>query len=208
MIKKAITFEDFDGKTVTEDHYFHLSKSELIAMELSEEGGMAAKLEGIVKGNNGAHIINTFNEIIRASYGQRDPVNASKFFKSTKIRDEFMSSLAFDALFQELMTDAQAAANFVNGLVPKDLADSDAVQRAFAEVGLTPEGRQLVPPSGTPSSSFEEDEVSGLKMPRTENGELLPWAFREPTSKELTSMTREQMQDAFVRKGSGWTPPV
>lgn len=122
MIKQSIVFEDFDGKEVTEDHYFHLSKAELIEMELTEEGGMVKKLETIVKSGDAKKIIATFKEIISASYGQRDPVNATKFVKSAKISEEFMGSLAFDAFFSQLMTDPVFASSFVNGVVPKDLA--------------------------------------------------------------------------------------
>ncbi len=41
MLKKTITYEDFDGNQVTEDHFFHLSKADLVEMEVSQKGGMS-----------------------------------------------------------------------------------------------------------------------------------------------------------------------
>jgi len=85
MIKKEITFTNFNDEEVTEEHYFHLSKSELIDMELETEGGLSTKLAAIVEGADVKEILQTFRDIIAKSYGQRDPVNASKFFKSPRI---------------------------------------------------------------------------------------------------------------------------
>ena len=75
MIKQTITYTDFDDNTVSEDHYFHLSKSEIIEMELSVDGGLAARLTRIGNDANGAEILATFKMIIAKSYGQRDPAN-------------------------------------------------------------------------------------------------------------------------------------
>ena len=52
MLTKKITYEDFDGNQVTEECQFHLTKSELMKMELSEAGGMYATLEKMVQENN------------------------------------------------------------------------------------------------------------------------------------------------------------
>ena len=207
MIKKVIKFQDFDGNEVTEEHYFHLSKAELIEMELAEEGGMAAKLEAIVEANSGAQIIKTFKDMISASYGLRDPTNPTRFTKDPKVTLDFMTSLAFDALFQELLTDPMAAAVFANGLVPSDLADNDVVKKAFAEANLPiPVEASVGMKSGMIPAPYriEEDKHSGLKRPRDEKDVLLPWAFREPTRREAELMTKEQLQDVFVRRGSGW----
>ena len=40
MLKKTITYTDFDDNERTEDFYFHLSKAEIAEMELSENGGL------------------------------------------------------------------------------------------------------------------------------------------------------------------------
>ena len=50
MLKKTITYEDFNGETVSEDFFFHLSKAELVELEMSHTGGLSASLERIIAG--------------------------------------------------------------------------------------------------------------------------------------------------------------
>ena len=49
--------------------------------------------------------------------------------------------------------------------------------------------------------------MSGLKNPRTKAGELVPWAFRNPTSREQTIMSKAQLVDAMSRQTTGWLAP-
>ena len=48
MLKKTITYTDYNGMERTEDFYFNLSKAELMEMEMSTTGGMEAYVEKIV----------------------------------------------------------------------------------------------------------------------------------------------------------------
>jgi hypothetical protein len=221
MIKKAISFMNFDDEQVVEEHYFHLSKIELIDM-IAEDEDLGEKLEAIAKSGDTAKIMSTFRDIIGKAYGQRDPVNASKFFKSAKITDEFMGSLAFDALFSELLTDATAAAQFIMGIVPKDLANMEEMTDAITSAGL-PDPNGLDKAGAWPRTitdakleSYGPDimtperavVVSGLKMPRDAHNKFLPWALRKPTDQELTAMTKAQLLDVMRRSASGWEPPI
>ena len=120
MLKKTITFEDFNGKTITEDFYFHLSKSELVELEMSEKDGLAETLKQIVVTNDGRRIIDAFKSIILAAYGIKSD-DGRRFIKSEHLREEFAQTEAYSVLFIELATDAGAAAAFVNGVVPASL---------------------------------------------------------------------------------------
>lgn len=125
MLKKPITYKSFDGETVTEDFYFHLSKSELTEMELSQKGGMESWLKQIVADEDGAAIVYEFKKILLASVGRKTP-DGRRFLKSQEIRNDFAASPAFDTLFMELVTDAQKAAQFMNGVMPEGLANITA----------------------------------------------------------------------------------
>jgi hypothetical protein len=200
MLKQTVTYEDFDEQQVTETLYFHLSKSELIDMENSVEGGMAAKLERIGNSNNGAQIMGGFNDLILAAYSQRDPVNATKFYKSDKMREEFSGSLAYDALLTALVTDSSVAAKFVNGLLPKDLMDGSFAAKAKAEGSLQ---KVQLPPD--PNGLDEDGSWPTAKRvlpPGHVPIEQTDWADREPTQKELIAMTREQLHEVYARKSS------
>lgn len=123
MLKKTITYNDLDGKTITEDFYFNLSKSEITKMELLQgEGGLSGYLKRIVEANDGAKIMSTFEEIISKSYGLRGADN-KRFEKSPEISKHFMQTGAYDQLFMELVTDADASSAFVRAIVPESLAD-------------------------------------------------------------------------------------
>src|SRR3954451_16257566 len=102
MLKKTITFEDLDGNQVTEEHYFHLSKADLIEMEVSRDGGMQACLQKVVSSENGKEIIEAFKYLVRESYGERTP--EGRFVKNAQRTEEFMSSEAYSEFFMSLVT--------------------------------------------------------------------------------------------------------
>jgi hypothetical protein len=120
LLKKTIEYEDFNGEKVTEEHYFHLSKAELVEMEMQHKGGMHDYLQNIVASEDGRAIIAEFKRLILQSFGERS-VDGRRFIKSQELRDWFESSEAYSTLFMELCTDAEKAAEFINGIVPKDL---------------------------------------------------------------------------------------
>ena len=117
MLKKTITYEDYDGNKRTEDFYFNLSKAEIMEMELSVSGGMTQMLNRIVAERDGEKIIKTFKEIILKAYGEKSP-DGKRFIKSEELSTAFSQTEAFSQLFMELATDADAAAKFVNGIIP------------------------------------------------------------------------------------------
>lgn len=118
MLKKTIEYVDYDGNKRTEDFYFNLTKAELAEMELSVEGGLVKKIEGIVKAQDGGKIISLFQEIIKKAYGVKSP-DGKRFMKSEEIFNEFAQTEAYSILFMEIATDADAGAAFVNGIIPK-----------------------------------------------------------------------------------------
>lgn len=131
MFKKTITFQDYNGDTVTQDHYFHLDKSELLEMELVEN--MSDKLMRLQETTDSAEIVKTFKHFIEASYGRRVD-NGRRFSKSPEFFQEFRETGAYSALFVELATDAGAGAAFVSGLMPMDLQEQ--VKAASENAGV------------------------------------------------------------------------
>ena len=62
-------------------------------------------------------IIETFKDIILRAYGEKSP-DGRRFIKNQEVRDAFAQTEAYSNLFMELATDAKAASEFVNGIVP------------------------------------------------------------------------------------------
>lgn len=117
MLKKSITYTDYNGVERTEDFYFNLSKAEVMEMELSTSGGLAEMITRIVAAQDAPAIIKVFKDLVLKSYGVKSP-DGRRFEKSDELRDEFAQTEAYSQLFMELATDADAAAKFVNGIVP------------------------------------------------------------------------------------------
>lgn len=142
MLKKSITYEDYNGETVTEDFFFHLSKAELVELEMSHEGGLSEAMKKIVAAEDGKSIIAEFKNIILTAYGVRSE-DGRRFIKNQQLREEFESTEAYSTLFMELVTDADAASEFINGIVPQGLAEEAAKvvdrDRALAPVPDAPE---------------------------------------------------------------------
>lgn len=122
MLKKNIEFEDFNGNIRKEDHYFNLTKSEIMKMEMSTKGGMTEMINNIIASQDTPAILKIFEDLVAASYGRKS-LDGREFEKSEEIFNKFKSSNAYDKLFMELISDPKKAADFFNGLVPKDLAE-------------------------------------------------------------------------------------
>jgi hypothetical protein len=117
MLKKTITYTDYNGVERTGDFYFNLTEAEVVEMEVGINGGYAEMLERIVKAKDGATIMKEFKEFITRSYGIKSP-DGIRFEKSKEISEAFMQTEAYSVLFMELCTNAEAAAAFVNGILP------------------------------------------------------------------------------------------
>lgn len=118
MLKKTITYEDFDGNQRTEDFYFNLTKAEIIEMEVSVDGGLSEALKKIVEEGDKKRIIEVLKDIIIKAYGVKSQ-DGTKFIKNDKLREEFVNSAAYSEIFMELATNESAAVAFVNGIIPK-----------------------------------------------------------------------------------------
>lgn len=117
MLKKTVTYVDYNGVERTEDFYFNLSKAEVTEMELSVEGGFSKMLEEIVKSNDNARIIELFKEMVLKAYGEKS-ADGRRFVKSKELAEAFSQTEAYSEIFMELALDEKAAAAFVNGIMP------------------------------------------------------------------------------------------
>ena len=133
MIKKTITYEDYNGVERTENFYFNLNKAEVLEMEMGTEGGMAESIQKIIDAKDAPAIIRVFKDLVLKAYGVKSD-DGRRFMKTkpdgTRYADDFSETEAYSQIFMELATDADAAAKFVNGIVPADLAQKAALPNA------------------------------------------------------------------------------
>lgn len=126
MIKETITYEDYNGMTRTEDHYFNLSEAELVDMEMSMNGGLSEMVQRIVASNDNVELYKIFKDVILKSYGQKS-LDGKKFIKiderGRKLVDDFVQTEAYSQFLMSIVTNADKAAAFINGVMPKKLME-------------------------------------------------------------------------------------
>lgn len=125
MLKKTITYKDYNGNERTEDFFFNLSKAEVVEMELGVAGGLTQMVNRIVSAQDGAQIIKTFKEIILKAYGEISP-DGKRFVKSPELSTAFSQTEAYTNLFMELATNHDAASAFINAIVPQEEGPAEA----------------------------------------------------------------------------------
>lgn len=141
MLKKLIKYTDYDGRERSENFYFYMSKAELMEMELGTVGGMQNLIQLIIDKQDIPKIMEAFKTIILKAYGEKSP-DGRRFIKSKELSEAFSQTEAYSNLYMELITDADAAAVFINGIVPEDVAmaaearrrEVEKAEEAFSEI--------------------------------------------------------------------------
>lgn len=135
MIKKTITYTDYDGNKRTEDFLFNLNQAEIAKMELGTAGGITRMIEQLVQEQDGKRIVEIFEELICNAYGVKSP-NGKRFVKNKELTEAFMQTEAYSDLFMELMGNPDSAASFFAGVlnVPNEVPVKPADSTTFAPV--------------------------------------------------------------------------
>lgn len=122
MLKKVIKYTDYNGVEREEEKYFNFNKAELMEMELTTVGGLSGLIDKIINTKDYPSLVKMFKGLILDSYGEKS-ADGVQFEKSESIRKRFEQSEAYSELFMELATNSESAANFIKGIIPKDLRD-------------------------------------------------------------------------------------
>lgn len=121
MLEKTITFTDYNGVERTETFSFNLTEAELTEMELTVEGGFSGLVKRITDAKDVPSLIKIFKDLILRSYGVVSP-DGRRFIKSDELKTDFSQTEAYSKLFMELATNDVAASDFINGIVPSNIA--------------------------------------------------------------------------------------
>ena len=124
MLKKTVTYEDYNGDNQTEDFYFNLTKVECMELEFGFGSGetLSGSIKTLINANDMATVISTIKKILLTAYGVKSP-DGKRFVKNDEIREAFEQSPAFEQIYWELVTDAEKAADFISGIVPSAIRD-------------------------------------------------------------------------------------
>lgn len=121
MLKKTITYTDYNGESRTEDFYFNMTKAEIVEMEMSVNGGMSEFMKKVASTQDAPTLMSLFKDLVLRAYGEKS-LDGKRFIKNDQLREEFSQTEAYSELFMELAFNAEKAAEFVNGIIPQDVA--------------------------------------------------------------------------------------
>lgn len=170
MLKQTITYRDLEGQQVTEDFYFHMNKAEMVKLFIyNNADDPEAWLTEITTSKNGQVIVDTFENIVRMAYGVKDE-NGKRFKKGEQVWLDFYESDAYSEFFVRLVTNANFAAEFVNGIMPADLR-----AEASAEIG-----------------ELSKKPVEDVELPVRDYSTL--------TQEEIIALPREELVEAFRQR--------
>lgn len=127
MLKKTITYTDYNDVERTEDFYFNISKAELAEMEMGTTGGFSEMIERVIAAQDVPSLVKIFKDIILKAYGEKS-LDGKRFVKSEELSTAFSQTEAYSNLYMELATDADAATAFVNGILPALPKEQDKPQ--------------------------------------------------------------------------------
>ena len=138
MLKKTMTYEDFDGNNRTEDFYFNLTKAECAELEFGVDGGLTEMLKKIIAEKSTPRMIELIKKIILMAYGVKSP-DGKRFIKNDQLREEFAQTNAYSDLFMQLAFDDGECTKFMNGIIPNISPEARAqaeeeVKKMFPEI--------------------------------------------------------------------------
>ena len=134
MIKRTINYVDFDGNNRTEDAYFNMTRTELMEFSFTMPGEVADAVEKhdredpekvatkLMEKMGSSGIFNFVKDLVFKSYGKKSE-DGRRFIKSEEMSIEFTQTLAYDEFIIDLFSDDKKATEFINGIIPADLAD-------------------------------------------------------------------------------------
>lgn len=181
MLKKTITYQDWDGNSVTEDFYFNINEAELIELEVSlgKKGFMETVKEAINAETNDV-VVDAFKRLIRLSIGKRD---GKLFVKNDEITNEFMQTNAYPALFMELVTNASSGAAFVNGIMPQTLVDKAASDKNQLVMDMQAKTEEMKLPEAIPAVPVSQENLENVE------------AAARPLAADFAAMSAEEFEN-------------
>lgn len=143
MIKRTINYVDFDGNNRTEDAYFNMTRTELMEFSFTMPGEVADAVDkhdqedpekiatNLMEKMGSSGIFNFVKDLVFKSYGKKSE-DGRRFIKSEQMSLEFTQTLAYDEFIIDLFSDDKKATEFINGIIPADLADKISANKIKA----------------------------------------------------------------------------
>lgn len=122
MLKKTVTYTNFNDEVCTEDLYFNLTKAEIVELQWSKKEGLDVMLANMVKAKDTPELLSTLKTFVLKAYGIKTE-DGRRFDKNDQIREDFKNSAVYSEVFTDLIETDEKAFEFILGVIPKDIAD-------------------------------------------------------------------------------------
>lgn len=123
MLKKTITYENFNGEKKTKDFYFHMNQVEFAKLNGEIPGGLEKHIQDIVDDKDDDAMLRMIDLLVSRSYGKFD--EDDEFTKIDRngrpLYEKFVNTDAYDKLIIELVSGEQNIVNFLKMILPTDL---------------------------------------------------------------------------------------
>lgn len=180
MLKKTITYDDYNDESRTEDFYFNFTKLELIELDVKFDGGLEGHISKLMQTQSGKDAYYLFKDIVLSAYGVKS-ADGKHFEKSPELRAQFESSPALAEMILEFLSNPQAGAQFIEACLPSKLV---AEAKALAEK-TNPQQQLPLPPMPVASYPVLVEDDKGL------------------TQKQVSEMSREELIEMYQQKTEG-----
>lgn len=204
MIKKTIQYQTPTGENLVEDFYFHVSKAELMDLNVRGNKGIEQIGKELAEARDGEQAWYLLKELLLMTYGERtlDGKGFTKVDPTTGIplSRGFEAKEAFSELIIELMSDPQNAIQFFNALVPQGLKDE--IEKANLAKGEQPSAavEEYRPPvAPVPEPSFDSERTID-DYTREELLEMSNEDFEKLAGTDVSKWSHATLQVAFQRK--------
>ena len=138
MIKKTVTYTDYNGIERKENCYFNITKSEALEMQFESGGNLTDILQKMIDEKDQVKLGRMFKDLIVKTYGIKSD-DGKRFIKSKEISEAFEQSPAYDEIYMDLLTHEDHAIAFVKGILPADIAKEIAEQELANKKKAIPE---------------------------------------------------------------------
>lgn len=197
MIKKTIQYEDFDGNNITEDFYFHISKLEVVELEVEFEGGLEGHIKKLQETENAKEAYHLFKDVLIKAYGER--VNSREFHKSPETQLKFANSPALGELIFSFIEKPEEGAAFLEGCLPKGMVEQSKKAQVARELENSPEvSSSDVPVAPKNFANREDGDFTPEQIIALSDSDYEQWE----KSINLTDLSKEQLTAAMKRKSS------
>src|SRR5688572_7129676 len=130
MLTETITFTNFDGKKVTETHYFNLTRAELVKWEMEKAEGVGEHFLRLSQAGDKVGLGQAFHDFLRRTYGLKSE-DGNRHMKSEAIANDFEASAAFDEFYMKLISDDEFALKFIKGVLPQEWVTDEMIDQVM-----------------------------------------------------------------------------